>query len=101
MITKTFICDVCKKSVGETELCQVEANVKVPRQDNCRSMKSVSTKFANCDKDVCKDCLVKKGILIELSEDDKERANQVASNQKTLESKLIDILSDLGVLFEE
>jgi hypothetical protein len=94
MRTTTFICDVCKKSVGETELCQVDTSVKMPRLD--RGMK-----LASCNKDVCKECLTKKGLLIEYSGSDKERADQVASNQKTLESKLIDILEDLGVAFQE
>ncbi|MHB8124690.1 MAG: hypothetical protein ACYDEJ_03440 [Desulfitobacteriaceae bacterium] len=96
MKTTTYICDVCKKSVGEAELCQVESSIKIPRQDHRGAMKLVG-----CNKDICKDCLIKKGLLIEYSGSDEERSKQVAANQKTFESKFIDFLEDIGVVFVE
>lgn len=99
MITKTFICDVCKKSVGETELLKVSASVTVPKQVSYSGKKSYSAqKLLSCDKDICKDCMKAKG-LIDLSKEGEEQ--EETGNQKTFEAKLIDILEDLGVVFVE
>ena len=103
MITKTFICDVCKKSVGESELFQVTASVTIPKQANYSSQKRAnysSQKIASCDKDICRGCLEKKGLIAEYSSDGK-KDEQVAQNQKTFEAKVIDFLEDIGVAFVE
>jgi hypothetical protein len=52
------------------------------------------------NKDVCKDCLEKKGILVTVPEGQKHE-EVVAKNQKTLEDKLVGILEELGVVFEQ
>lgn len=93
MVTKTFICDICKNSVGETELCEVEVIIKKP-QDRY-------TKMVTCKKDICKGCLKKKGIITELTGKREEDIKNDTANQKTFESKLIEILEDLGVQFVE
>lgn len=93
MITKTFICDMCKKSVGETELTQLSISMK---------MFKATSGYANiltANKDICKDCLEKKGILTYLPEGQKHE-DIATKNQKALSDKLIDILEDLGVVFE-
>ena len=95
MITKTFICDECKKSVGESELFQVNTRITTPKQDNRGSGCLVS-----CDKDICRGCLEKKGLITEYSRDGK-KDEQVAQNQKTFEAKVIDFLEDIGVAFVE
>jgi hypothetical protein len=94
MITKTFICDLCKKSVGETELLALEVNLSMPKSP------SGYTQRLTVKKDICKDCLEKKGIVTVVT-DEKQRETITAKNQKTLEDKLIDILEDLGVAFQE
>jgi len=96
MITKTFICDKCKKSVGEAELYPVHTKIELPPRADRNYRRT-----AECKMDFCKDCLSKQGILVEASENkDEEEKNQI-QNKKTFETKLIDILSDLGVMFEE
>lgn len=94
MITKTFICDVCKKSVGETELKSLSISMKgVIAPNGYASTQTVS-------KDICKECLEKKGILSSVPDGQKyEDVN--AKNNKSLEDKLMDILEDLGVAFAE
>lgn len=95
MITRTFICDVCKKSVGEAELFRVNTKITTPKQDN-RGLGCL----VSCDKDICRGCLEKKGLIAEYSSDDKKH-EQVAQNQKTFEAKVIDFLEDIGVAFVE
>ena len=94
MKTTTYICDLCKKSVGEAELTTLSVSMKMQRSPSGYA----STITVN--KDVCKDCLEKKGILVIVPEG-KKHDDVVAKNEKTLEDKLIDILEDLGVAFEE
>ena len=93
MITKTFICDICKQSVGQTELYPISVSVTIPKPYH-GTFKTAGS------KDICKTCLTKKGILVEcpdgVSETEKEQ-----KNKKTLEDKLLEILEDLGVQFQE
>ncbi len=99
MRTTTFICDVCKKSVGETELLKVSASVTVPRQVSYSGKKSFSAqKLLSCDKDICKDCMSAKGLIV-LSKEGEDQ--EEIGNQKTFEAKLIDFLEELGVAFVE
>jgi len=92
MVTKTFICDVCKKSVGESELFPVTINVSIPGQ--------TYHKAVTVNKDICRDCLEKKGIITKLPENQQELQQNQAANQKSLENKITDFLVDLGVVFE-
>jgi hypothetical protein len=93
MVTKTFICDICKLSVGETELCTVDVSVTYP-QDRYN-------KLLSCKKDICKECLKKKGIVAERTGERVKDEQTAASNQKTFEQKFTDFLEDLGVAFVE
>ena len=95
MITKTFICDVCKKSVGETELFPLSVSLTIPNQ---RSV--YSAKLVNCNKDVCRECLEKKGLITDAVENG-DKKEEFQQNQKTFESKFIDFLEDIGVAFVE
>ena len=96
MKTTTYICDVCKKSVGEAELFEVSTSLAVPKQE-----RGYSKTLTSCKKDVCRDCLEKKGIVTAGYGIKDEHELAETKNQKTLESKLIDILEDLGVSFGE
>ena len=95
MITKTFICDLCKKSVGETELFGIEVNINVPGKSG------YGGRYVTQKKEVCKECLEKKGIVTEATGDRAKDQQNGTANQKTLEQKMIDILEDLGVQFTE
>ncbi|SCG82687.1 hypothetical protein DW1_1114 [Proteiniborus sp. DW1] len=97
MITKTYICDVCNKSVGEGDLCTVEVVIKSPQKGSNSYYRSEITRV---EKHICKTCLTDKNIRVELPEgqkkEDFDKKNQVA-----LEDKIIEFLQDLGVIFEE
>jgi hypothetical protein len=95
MITKTFICDLCKKSVGEFELFQLSTNLTIPKSNG------YLLSLATVKKDICKCCLKAKGIVIEETEDRKIAVEIEQKNQKTFESKILDLLEDLGVAFVE
>jgi hypothetical protein len=94
MKTTTYICDTCKKSVGESELTTLSISMKMSKSPSGYA----ATVTAN--KDVCKACLEKKGILVTVPEDQKHE-DAVSKNQRTLEDKLVDILEELGVIFEQ
>lgn len=94
MITKTFICDICKKSVGESELKTLSISMKGVIAPNGY------TTTQSASKDVCRGCLEEKGILSSLP-DGQKYEDVSAKNQKSLADKLIDILEDLGVSFTD
>lgn len=97
MKTTTYICDVCKKSVSDKELVGIEVGV----ENICFELTACSGyKRAKARLEICKDCLRKKGFVIQAVAKESE-AEAKAQNQKTLESKIIDILEDLGVSFCE
>ena len=92
MITKTFICDLCKKSVGESELTTLSISLDMtPSANGYR-------KTIRASKDVCKECLEKKGVLVTVPDDEKHE-DVYAKNQKSIEDKIVDFLADLGVAF--
>lgn len=94
MITKTYICDKCNKSVGEEDLCTVEITIKSPRPA------SYNNKITRIEKHICKNCLTDKGIRVELPEGQKKE-DLDKKNETCLEDKILDFLQDLGVVFEE
>lgn len=93
MKTTTYICDKCKKSVGKDDLVEISFSAKLIKMpNNYSSSQTIS-------KDVCKDCLKEKGLIIEFEPEKHEQ--DLKKNVKTIEDKLIDILDDLGVAFQE
>lgn len=93
MQTINYICDVCKTSKSKEDLCRIEVEtlgIKISKGHHYDPLKI----------DICKDCLEKKGFIInpkpEETEEDIKR-----KNSQTLENKIVDILYDLGVQFDE
>lgn len=93
MKTTNYICDLCKTSKSEEDLCQMRVTTQ--------GLKIKEGSYYNeLNVDICKNCLEKKGFIInpkpeETEEDIKKKNSQV------LENKLIEILEDLGVQFYE
>ena len=94
MITQTYICDMCNKSVGANELHPISIDIKIHGGNSYG--RSLGTKA----QDVCKSCLEKKGILIVTAANEKQEEKRLV-NEKTFEAKFIDLLEDLGVQFQE
>lgn len=95
-MTKTIhVCDICHQEKSEKELARFEI----------RSAGGINIKDANGYfgtghiLDICPDCLKKYGFDVE-KKPDEEYKKQAEANRKTLEDKILDILSDLGVSFE-
>lgn len=90
--TTVYTCDICKQSKDRNDLAKIE-------------VKTEGIKIKNCDRynalkiDICKDCLKRKGFLVEIKNEESEQAQK--QNKATLEDKLYDILEDLGVAFCE
>jgi hypothetical protein len=91
MVTQTYICDDCKQSVGKEDLCSIEVSIGFNEASYTRRGKSLK-------KDICKDCLRKRDMLVE-SQDGV--AVEPAIKTSTFEKKFMDFLVDLGVMFEE
>lgn len=49
--------------------------------------------------DVCPDCLKRKGFIVECKKEDTDQA--AMQNKQTLEEKVYEFLSDMGVAFVE
>ena len=89
MQTTNYICDMCKTSKSKEDLCQMRVTTN--------GLKIKEGGYYNeLNVDICKDCLEKKGFII-----NKKPEEVAKKNSKTLESKLIEILDDLGVQFYE
>lgn len=95
MRKEIFTCDICHREKKPQELARLEI----------RSASGINIRDANGYfgtghlLDVCPDCLKKYGFDVEKKQG-AEREKQAEANQKTLEDKILDILSDLGVVFE-
>lgn len=93
MKTVVYTCDSCKQSKSETDLSRIRVNTR-------GITISLNKHHSEIEYDICKDCLKKKGFIVEPSPEMQE--NEVRNhNSKTLESKLLDLLEDLGVQFVE
>ncbi len=93
MKTTNYICDTCKTSKSKEDLCQMRVTTN--------GLKINEGGYYNeLNVDICKDCLEKKGFIInpkpELTDEEIKK-----KNSQTLENKLIEILDDLGVQFYE
>ena len=90
--TTVYTCDICKQSKDREDLSKIEVKtegIKIKGADRYNSLKI----------DICKSCLKHKGFVVKFKDEDKEQTEK--QNRATLEDKLYDILSDLGVMFEE
>jgi hypothetical protein len=93
MKTTNYICDMCKTSKSEEDLCQMRISTKGIRIKE-------GGYYNELNVDICKECLEKKGFII--NKKTEESIEEIEKkNSKTLESKLIEILDDLGVQFYE
>ena len=91
MQTTNYICDICKTSKSKEDLCQMRVTTQGLRIKE-------GSYYNELNVDICKDCLEKKGFIInpkpEQTEEDIKK-----KNSQVLENKLIEILEDLGVQF--
>jgi hypothetical protein len=91
MKTTIHTCDKCKLSKAKEDIIVIDISYYIGRPNK---------NFYNVklSRDLCKSCLVELGLLTELSETATDE--DLKKNDKTLESKFIDLLCDLGVVFE-
>lgn len=93
--TTVYTCDICKGSKDKNDLAKIEVTVKGIR------IKGVDDRYFPLKIDICKECLKKKGFIVEPKVDDEENQQTEGRNRMTLEDKLYDILEDMGVVFAE
>lgn len=93
MKTTNYICDVCKTSKSKEDLCQMKVSTQ--------GLKIKEGGYYNeLNVDICRDCLEKKGFIVNAKPE--QTTEEIEKrNSQTLESKLTDILEDLGVQFYE
>lgn len=90
--TTVYTCDICKKSKDRDDLSKIEVKtegIRIKKYDRYNPLKI----------DICKDCLKRKGFLVEVKDEENEQAQK--HNEATLEDKLYEILEDMGVAFTE
>lgn len=88
-----YTCDICKKEKEKDELSRIDVSANGIR------IRGLYRYNDTLHIDICRKCLVDKGFIVEYK---REEYNDVAGkNRATLEEKLMDILMDLGVSFEE
>lgn len=93
--TTVYTCDICKESKDKNDLAKIEVRVEGLR------IKGVDNSYSPLKIDICKECLKKKGFIVEPKADDEENHQTEGRNRMTLEDKLYDILEDMGVVFAE
>ena len=95
MKTEVYTCDCCKKSKSYDDLAHLTI------QSNGLKLVKTTPYQISISKDICKDCLERKGIVVHPSGELAKDKIADEKNQKVLEDKLIGILEDLGVAFCE
>lgn len=91
--TTVYTCDICKQSKSKDDLAKITIN-----SDGIR-MKGVG--YNGIIIDICPECLKKKGFVVEEKETQEENFQAAMQNKVTLEDKIYEFLSDMGVVFEE
>lgn len=91
--TTVYTCDICKQSKSKDDLAKITVNAEGIR------MKGVG--YNGIQIDVCPDCLKKKGFVVEPKETEAEDEQAKLQNKATLEDRIYDFLSDMGVMFTE
>ncbi len=90
--TTIHLCDICKNSKSKDDLATIKISVEgLHIKDHNRYSPFVI--------DICPDCLKKKGFVVEYTTDE-EKEQAAAKNKVSLEDKIYEILSDIGVVFE-
>lgn len=90
--TTVYTCDICKQSKDRGDLAKIEVKTEGIRIKNC-------DRYSPLKIDICKECLKRKGFLVEVKEEYNEQT--LKQNKATLEDKLYEILEDMGVAFVE
>lgn len=93
--TMVYTCDICKGSKDRNDLAKIKVHVEGIR------VKGVNMKYGALEIDICKECLKKKGFIVESKVDDDENQQTEGRNRVTLEDQLYGILEDMGVVFAE
>jgi hypothetical protein len=91
MKTEVFTCDICKQSKSMGDLAKITVKAE--------GIKMKNVGYGGIQIDICPDCLKKKGFIVEPKPETVEQAEM--QNKKTLEDKIYDFLSDIGVAFVE
>ena len=91
--TKVYTCDICKNSKSKENLARI--NVRVT------GLYIKGSGYNGLDIDICPDCLKKKGFVVYEKPTKEERELAETKNKVTLEDKIYEILSDMGVAFQE
>ena len=95
MITKTFICDKCKQSVGDDQLIRLTTSMSVPAPTNYNPK---ATTRINVEKDVCIECLKKAKVFKKDYDPNNVDVKQVKDD---FQDAFVSILEEIGVRFEE
>lgn len=90
--TQVYTCDICKQSKSKDDLARITINTK--------GIKMLDIPYGGLEIDICQDCLKKKGFVVEDKKDEELKQAQ-AKNKVTLEDKIYEFLSDMGVVFQE
>lgn len=94
MKTEVYTCDICKQSKSKEDLSSISVTTRgiTISQNHFHPAKQI---------DICKECLKKHGFVVNPKDEDMAEEEACKKNEKTLASKLIDILVDLDVQFYE
>lgn len=90
--TTVYTCDICKQSKSKDDLAKITVKTEGIR------MKDIN--YYGLQIDICQDCLKKKGFVVEHKNVDELKQAQ-EKNKVTIEDKIYDFLSDMGVVFQE
>lgn len=89
--TTVYTCDICKQSKGKDDLAKISVSTEGIR---------MKMNFYTLKIDICSDCLKKKGFVVEHKNEEELKQAQ-EKNKISLEDKIYDFLSDMGVVFHE
>ena len=88
--TTVFTCDICKQSKSKNDLAKITVKAEGIR------MKGIG--YGGLIIDICPECLKRKGFVVETKTEEELEQAQL-KNKVTLEDKIYEFLSDMGVVF--
>jgi hypothetical protein len=95
MQTTIYTCDICNKEAKKEDLICMTITTNSRYKGPYLAMKGGSKYL-----EICKECLEKKGFIIDIVSDE-EREAKLKHNSVCMEDQIINILSDIGVQFEQ
>lgn len=93
--TLVYTCDICKQKKNENDLAKLTVKCYGLTMNPAIGLNE------QLQIDICSDCLREKGFIVEAPKTQEQLRTAELTNAASLEDKIYDFLSAMGVVFQE